>query len=81
MYIFFPGHVTDNAVCVRQLLHDTFHPVPTARDESYLRAAIQQFADESQAKAGSAASNSYSNIGEWIARMMVCRRRGRAETK
>jgi hypothetical protein len=46
VYIFFPGHVTDNAMCGRQLLHDTFHPIPTARDESYFRAAIQQFADE-----------------------------------
>jgi hypothetical protein len=46
VYIFFPGHVTDNAMCGRQFLHDTFHPIPTARDESYFRAAIQQFADE-----------------------------------
>jgi hypothetical protein len=46
VYIFFPGHVTDNAMCRWRLLHHRFHPVPTARDESYFRAAIQQFADE-----------------------------------
>jgi hypothetical protein len=46
VYIFFPGYVTDNAVCFRQLLYDMLHAVPTARDERYLRAAIQQLADE-----------------------------------
>jgi hypothetical protein len=46
VYIFFPGHVADNAVCVRQLVSDSFHPVPMARDERYSCAAIQQLADE-----------------------------------
>jgi hypothetical protein len=46
VYIFFSGYVADNAVCLRQLPYDMFHAVPTARDERYFRAAIQQFADE-----------------------------------
>jgi hypothetical protein len=74
VYIFFPGYVADNAVCVRQLLSDLFHSVPTARDERYSCAAIQQLADESQPKAGSPASDSHSKIDEWIARMTFWRR-------
>jgi hypothetical protein len=47
VYIFFPGYVADNAMCVRQLLSDLFDSVPAARDECYSCAAIQQLADES----------------------------------
>src|SRR5205814_8609849 len=73
VYIFLPGHVADNAVCVRQLLHDTFHSVLATRDERDLRSAIQQFADEGQAKAGSAAGNSDSTTEERVERRVVCR--------
>src|SRR5260370_5648717 len=44
------------------------HPDPAACNKRYVRATMRQFADEGEAKAGSAARNSYSNIGEWITR-------------
>jgi hypothetical protein len=47
VYIFFPGYVADNAMCVWQILSDLVHSVPTARDEGYSCAAIQQLADKS----------------------------------
>jgi hypothetical protein len=83
VYIFLPGHVTDNAACIRQLLHDPFHPVLAPRDERDLGTAIQEFADEGQAKAGSAAGNSDSTPEERVERRVICRgelRRSRVDS-
>ena len=78
-----PAYVTDNAMRSRQLLHDTFYPVLATRDERDVRAAIQQFVDEGQAKPGSAAGNSNSTMGERVERLAVCRvgrRRNRVDS-
>jgi hypothetical protein len=69
--LLFLGHIASNAMDARISARNVLHTFTPAGDESNLRPAAEQFADERQAQAGSASGKGYSQASQWIMRRFI----------